>query len=288
MEKKKVSARESVADIRSGMSDAALMEKYHLSPPGLQSLFDKLVGAGYIDLSEIQQRRPGYLGMVAISVATPQAEKDEVEEGRQPLMPKLQVQVNAQEAARDIRSGMDDSALMEKYKLSSVGLQSLFNKLKAVKLIEQIDLDRRDLGFDHTVDLKEELIGFPTAYSFLRDRQPEDHSGNVAVEPVKIVPAPAEEKKVERQVVTAGKQATRPQQTIQEKRVIESAWYDKPWLVILLLIVLFPLGLYTCYRNKTLSTGIKAFAIVTCTLLVIIFITLIFSLTGTLSHFTSF
>ena len=99
MEKKKVSARESITDIRSGMSDAALMEKYHLSPPGLQSLFDKLVGGGYIDLSEIHERKPEYLGIVEISRAFPQPEKDEAEDVRQAVRPKLRVQVNAQEAA---------------------------------------------------------------------------------------------------------------------------------------------------------------------------------------------
>ena len=85
MEKKKVSARESVIDIRSGMSDAALMEKYHLSPSGLQSLFDKLVGGGYIDLSEIHQRKPEYLGIVDISRAFPQPQKARTEDIRQPV-----------------------------------------------------------------------------------------------------------------------------------------------------------------------------------------------------------
>jgi hypothetical protein len=288
MEKKKVGARESVTDIRSGMSDAALVEKYHLSPPGLQSLFDKLVGGGYIDLSEIHQRKPEYLGLVDISRAFPQPEKYETEDFRQTLRPGLQVQVNAQEVARDIRSGMADSALMDKYKLSSRGLQSLFNKLKALKLVQQIDLDRRGLEMDHTVDLKEDLRTFATAYRLWGDRQPDHHTADAVFEPVEIPPAPADKTKVERQAVTAEKRDTRPQQPIQDKRVIESAWYDQSWIVISLLIVLFPLGLYACYRNSTLSTGIKAFAIVACTLLVIICVTLIFSLTWPLSELTSF
>jgi hypothetical protein len=287
MEKKKISARGSVTDIRSGMSDSDLMEKYHLSPPGLQNLFDKLVGAGYIDLSEIHQRKPRYLGLVAITRAVtraitrafPQPEEDEAEDVRQPVRPGFQAQVSAQEAARDIRSGMNDTALMDKYKLSSRGLQSLFNKLKAARLIQQIDLDRRGLGLDHTVDLKEDLLTFATAYRLLRDRQPDHHTDNAASEPAKISPAPADEKKVKRQAVTGEKHDTRPQRPIQDKRVIESAWYDTPWIVILLLIVLFPLGLYACYRNSTLSTGIKAFVIVACILPVIICIALIFSLT---------
>ena len=69
--KKAIKAKEAVADIRSGMDDAALMEKYHLSSEGLQSLFDKLVTGGFIDLSEIARRLPGFLGVVAISESCP-------------------------------------------------------------------------------------------------------------------------------------------------------------------------------------------------------------------------
>ena len=42
MERRKISARAAVADIRSGMDDIALMKKYGLSANGVQSLFDKL------------------------------------------------------------------------------------------------------------------------------------------------------------------------------------------------------------------------------------------------------
>ena len=37
--------------------------------------------------------------------------------------------IDAKEALEDIRSGLDDSFLMKKYKLSEKGLRSLFNKL---------------------------------------------------------------------------------------------------------------------------------------------------------------
>ena len=57
VEKKKISAKDALADIRSGMSDANLMSKYLLSNAGLQSLFDKLVTAGYIDLEKYWRGR---------------------------------------------------------------------------------------------------------------------------------------------------------------------------------------------------------------------------------------
>ncbi len=55
-------------------------------------------------------------------------------------------QIDAQQAVRDIVSGMDDTALMEKYRLSARGLQSLLGKLVAAGVIQQSDIDRRAGG----------------------------------------------------------------------------------------------------------------------------------------------
>ena len=41
MSKPKISAREVVQDIKSGMTDPELMQKYSLTPKGLESLFSK-------------------------------------------------------------------------------------------------------------------------------------------------------------------------------------------------------------------------------------------------------
>lgn len=45
-------------DIRAGKSDQSLMQKYHLSAQGLQSLFDKLVRAGVATQRELDDRVP--------------------------------------------------------------------------------------------------------------------------------------------------------------------------------------------------------------------------------------
>jgi hypothetical protein len=58
MEKRKITAREVMQDIRAGKSDQALMQKYHLSAQGLQSLFDKLVRAGVATQRELDDRVP--------------------------------------------------------------------------------------------------------------------------------------------------------------------------------------------------------------------------------------
>ena len=53
---RKISAREAATDIKSGMSDFILMEKYTLSTKGLQSLLQKLVDARLVSKSELSNR----------------------------------------------------------------------------------------------------------------------------------------------------------------------------------------------------------------------------------------
>jgi uncharacterized protein (DUF433 family) len=86
MTRRRVSAKEVLADIKSGMDDPALMEKYQLSSKGLQRLFKELVGAG--------------------------------------LWPERR-SVRAKDVLRDIQSGAGRAELMEKYRLSFRGLQAL-------------------------------------------------------------------------------------------------------------------------------------------------------------------
>ncbi len=52
-------------------------------------------------------------------------------------------QLNAREILQDIRSGMDDTPLMEKYNLSAQGLHSAFNKLIAAGVLKRAELDQR-------------------------------------------------------------------------------------------------------------------------------------------------
>jgi hypothetical protein len=56
MNKPKIGAREAANDIRSGMTDAELMEKYHLTAKGLESLFRKLVEAKLLEQSFVGTR----------------------------------------------------------------------------------------------------------------------------------------------------------------------------------------------------------------------------------------
>jgi uncharacterized protein (DUF433 family) len=103
--KPKIRARDAVNDIRQGMNDAELMEKYELSAKGLQSLFLKLLEAKAVTKAELQQRRALYQDTIAIQ------------------------QIEAQDIVEDIRSGMPDAELMEKYTLSADGLRRIFQTL---------------------------------------------------------------------------------------------------------------------------------------------------------------
>lgn len=58
MEKKTVSVKAVLADIRSGMHDSELMRRHELTPSQLARLFTKLVDAGYLTAEEMEARNP--------------------------------------------------------------------------------------------------------------------------------------------------------------------------------------------------------------------------------------
>jgi len=113
---REVSSSEVLYDIRAGMDDGALMEKYKLSSVGLQKLYKKLIEAGLLRQNPDQ-------GVVVVKR-----------------------RVSARQIIRDIESGMGRGELMEKYRLSSQTLQRLCSKLlnlRAVnkaRMIEEITL----------------------------------------------------------------------------------------------------------------------------------------------------
>ncbi len=57
MAKIRISGREVLEDIRSGMDDAGLMEKYRLSSKGIIQLMGRLVSAGLLTPAELADRR---------------------------------------------------------------------------------------------------------------------------------------------------------------------------------------------------------------------------------------
>ncbi|MGB6065390.1 MAG: SHOCT domain-containing protein [Desulfomonilaceae bacterium] len=63
----------------------------------------------------------------------------------------------AKQVLTDIRSGMSDSELMNKYLLSGKGLESLLNKMVVAGLLKQSELEARSTLFEGTVDIDEAL-----------------------------------------------------------------------------------------------------------------------------------
>ncbi len=62
--------------------------------------------------------------------------------------------IKASEIVRDLRSGMSDHELMEKYQLTVRGLESLFRKLEESKAVRRSELYGRFSSFEDTVDLE--------------------------------------------------------------------------------------------------------------------------------------
>jgi DNA-binding response OmpR family regulator len=116
----KIVVSEVVRDIRSGLSDTALMEKYRLSAEALQKLLTELTDNGDLQESEPAHREATAPGTVVLDSVT--AERIPAEGKQKPV-------ISAKEAVAAIRSGADDLALMRKYGLSAKGLSSLFRKL---------------------------------------------------------------------------------------------------------------------------------------------------------------
>ena len=58
MAKKTIKARELLSDIRAGMDDAGLMEKYGLSARGVLQALNRLIAEGLMSPSELIERRP--------------------------------------------------------------------------------------------------------------------------------------------------------------------------------------------------------------------------------------
>ncbi len=65
-------------------------------------------------------------------------------------MPKKTI--NAKEILQDIKTGMDDSALMENYGLSEKGLQNVFKKLVTLKAISYSELYERSKSYRERID----------------------------------------------------------------------------------------------------------------------------------------
>jgi uncharacterized protein (DUF433 family) len=69
MSKREIKAKNILEDLRAGLTDDQLMEKYRLSPTGLKSLFDKMVAAKVMTKEEYAWRPVGWDDTVSIDLS---------------------------------------------------------------------------------------------------------------------------------------------------------------------------------------------------------------------------
>ncbi|MFH0825549.1 MAG: hypothetical protein V2B18_22570 [Pseudomonadota bacterium] len=98
-----IRAQEVAADIRSGLTDRQLMEKYRLSEKGLQSLVSKLLAAGLLN-------------------------RDEYDRYVAPTQAKTVNPVSATALLYEVRSGVSNQELLKKYDLSRDKLQRILQR----------------------------------------------------------------------------------------------------------------------------------------------------------------
>ncbi|MFH1113140.1 MAG: Ran-binding zinc finger domain-containing protein [Pseudomonadota bacterium] len=163
MAKRQIRIRAALADVRSGLSETELMDKYQLAAKGLQSLLTKLVASGLMTREELERHLPGFMQSAFLSEESGRAGGTDwkirrTRPGEKPGERPGQV-VRAADAIADIKAGMTDSELMGKYRLSSKGLQDLLEQLVKTGLVAPTEVERRMPTVDKTVDLRGFLNG---------------------------------------------------------------------------------------------------------------------------------
>jgi hypothetical protein len=128
---RKISAKEVVGDIKSGMSDAELMKKHDLSAKGLESLFEKLVKAGLVDEPILKKRAAAKGRQVKDRGRVSSSDSLEPDTPSQ-LRPAGQLTMITQ----DIKGGLHDAEIMRRHEMSP----SKLTEIKG-KLVEQRYLD---------------------------------------------------------------------------------------------------------------------------------------------------
>lgn len=170
MKKTLIDAREVLRDIHSGMDDSELMKKYHLSTRGMQSLYNKLVDAGFIrvvnpkelindiwsgmndaDLMTKYRLSPRGLERVLKDLE----DFDLFRLASHQRKARAKITISTKEVVDDIRSGATELDLMLKYQLSAASLQRLFMKLLSKGVVDSTDLLGLSPSGDDTAKITE-------------------------------------------------------------------------------------------------------------------------------------
>jgi uncharacterized protein (DUF433 family) len=180
VQKSVIDAKQALQDIRSGMSDSDLMEKYNLSPLGLESLIGKLVELGAIrqvsakdlvrdirsGVTNRQLMKKYKLNANALKKLFNEMTEAGISFFRDRQEARHKKRINVRQMVEDIRWGAAEAHLMEKHGLSSRGLQSAFWKLVRSGVLTWDELLNSYPGLDDTVTLQK-MRQCPRGYPLL-------------------------------------------------------------------------------------------------------------------------
>ena len=165
--------------IRSGLDDIALMERFALSGEALQVVFEELLSEGHLIPSDLEDRTFVTYPSVVLKVRT-------VKDAEPPIKKPV---IDAADAMRCIKDGMDDATLMKRYEISAKGLYSLLTKLVSAGAISQADFEARSAESHSTVFVDQEITEetvLPRPHELLQDEEKviEDVRTGVALEAI--------------------------------------------------------------------------------------------------------
>ncbi|MDQ7782536.1 MAG: YIP1 family protein [Desulfomonilaceae bacterium] len=151
MGKPTINAKSVLKDIKSGMTKADLMEKYKLSPKGLESLYEKLVSAGLMQAGELTKRTVQRQGTEAPSPRPtpkpgvgPRSSQRPARSERVPdassVKPsagsaQLKVSEQAKAIADDINAGMHDNEILRRHEISPGQFRQIKERLVQAGLL---------------------------------------------------------------------------------------------------------------------------------------------------------
>ncbi len=130
MGKRQIKANQIVTDIVEGMDDEGLMQKYELSPQALLRTMTKLVWDGLMPPSGLARRKSLIKGVL---------------KGRQR-------RIVAKDVVRDLRSGVRETDLMEKYGLSPKGFRRLLERLVDSDVVSHSELYEMSASYKAKID----------------------------------------------------------------------------------------------------------------------------------------
>jgi hypothetical protein len=267
-QKKTVSAKQVVADIRAGATDEFLMKKYGLTEKSLQSVFQQLVSAKVLTQDDLDHRKSP-------------AEEVEVAEERAPDSPKERSQDVLKEFGDRFKISKEDlerlktaslkdiKQLMDKYNTSLNDSKELLKTLSnsagsfltqaAGKIKDRTRKIREEIQQRQPAGEKEDEQPFQPPPSEKLQEFPKEPSTAVADEATKSDEGPGHSPQAQPDGTARTSQLVTRQETDDSKpQEPPRPWYENKSYLALLLLFLPPLGIYGLWLTSILPLWSKS------------------------------